>query len=347
MNPITKQERIAGAIYATAFGDAWGNLTEFSDHHTIIKSSPTFPQNAMITDDTQMSLYGIQTIQSILPLVDKLQAEPNNEDNRDAIRLAFARSFAIWLDDKDNFRAPGNACLKAMREFKAFDFGGAATTGLEGTQPNSKGCGANMRAMWLGLLPYNTETIANLAILQSETTHSHPLALSSAALTALAVKAVFDGEVTPSYEGGLTAWAVKTIKQFLSNGYGYGSWNPVFIEGLHMLLPVLVEGHRKLSNFANTSMNLDVCSFFGEGWIAEEALMNALAVADVYSEHATYGLQRLVYSSGDSDSIAAIGGAMLGTHTGNIFPPEWVNNLEPRYKTELADIIKFLEEVNG
>ena len=346
MLKITTNESIAGSIYATAFGDAWGNLTEFDNHSHIIQTKPNFPVHPMITDDTQMSLYAMQAIQNMLPLIDELEQNPNNEALQNKIRLVFARKFAIWLNDPDNHRAPGQTCLDAMNEFQANDRRGRALTGLEGTRPNSKGCGANMRVMWFGLLPYSTETIVNLSILQSETTHSHPLALSSSVMTALAVKAVAEGTVIPSHEGSLTEWTLKKTFELIANGFG--AWNPVFVQGLRDLIPVLEEGLSMIPHFAKTSMYVDMCEFFGEGWVAEQALMNALAATDIYAESPVYGLQRLVYTSGDSDSIAAIGGAMLGAYSGaQAFPDDWFGKLEPRYIKELNDITIFTKELNG
>ncbi|MNR48663.1 ADP-ribosylglycohydrolase [compost metagenome] len=60
------------------------------------------------------------------------------------------------------------------------------------------------------------------------------------------------------------------------------------------------------------------------------------------------GLERLVRSNGDSDSLAAIGGQFIGAFDGfKVFPEEWEAQLEPRYKEELQEVVDFLMRVNS
>ena len=43
MNTLTKDERIKGMIYGSAFGDAWGYVTEFSRIADILFERPGIP----------------------------------------------------------------------------------------------------------------------------------------------------------------------------------------------------------------------------------------------------------------------------------------------------------------
>lgn len=342
--PQDKNSQIVGALYSTAFGDAWGNPTEFASFHQNLAEAPEYPEHAEITDDTQMSLYAINVIlnnQKLVAEYDITTDENRRKEIRDELRLKFAQEFTIWLHDPDNNRAPGNTCLGSLQAFQSYR---NPKDGFEGTNYQSKGCGANMRAMWLGLLPYTEQTITDLAVIQSQTTHGHPLALSAAAVTALAVNGIFTGKVTPSKEGTLFHWVNKKVHE-LKN---YSAWDENYTQGLEDLEPVIFNGLIAYNTFKTTDYYTDVNSFFGEGWVAEEALVNAIAVTDLYSDNLVEGLRRLVWTQGDSDSIAAIGGAMLGTHLGPVsITAEWTEHLEPRYKKEIADTTARLVKLNG
>ena len=58
--------RVAGAVYGLAAGDSWGWLTEFSQHANIIDELPAYPALAKVTDDTQMSLYVMETVKNLV-----------------------------------------------------------------------------------------------------------------------------------------------------------------------------------------------------------------------------------------------------------------------------------------
>ena len=79
-------------------------------------------------------------------------------------------------------------------------------------------------------------------------------------------------------------------------------------------------------------------SFFGEGWVADETLYNAIIAVAAYSSRSIYkGIQRLVWTNGDSDSLAAVGGAFLGAFKGyEALQYDVKSNLENRYQVELS-----------
>jgi hypothetical protein len=74
---------------------------------------------------------------------------------------------------------------------------------------------------------------------------------------------------------------------------------------------------------------LDPCSFTGGGWIAEEALSAAVLCFLLYPEDPVKVIQRGACTSGDSDSIACIAGALAGAYKGlQGWPPDWVDRIE-------------------
>lgn len=347
---------IKGAIYGFAYGDAWGKDTEFKSYDQIISQLTPFPDPALVTDDTQMSLYALSAIMNeVTSNPAQLENLHLEEKKRNSIRVLFADSFVQFAEDPDNNRAPGTTCMNALNSYKQARNQHPAPedmTGMEGVVADSKGCGANMRSGWLGLLPLDEEDIINLAILQSETTHGHPLALSSSVLTALTLRAIITGEIVPR-QGHYYQWAVDKVtdleeKSSAFSDHSAGGWNPDYKLGLKMLADFLTSKADDVSVFSESAeLTDDICSFFGEGWVAEEAYLCALMGADYSPLDPIEGLERLVRSNGDSDSLAAIGGQFIGAFDGfEVFPENWTKLLEPRYSKELKEVTEFLVKNN-
>lgn len=347
---------LKGAVYGFAYGDAWGKDTEFKSYDQIIRTKTPFPNPALVTDDTQMSLYAIFAIMHEVSMnSEALTGLHYDEAKRNAARVLFADSFVEFAEDPDNNRAPGTTCMNALRsyqQFKRLSNDGEAMTGMEGVIADSKGCGANMRSGWLGLLPLEEDDIINLAILQSETTHGHPLALASSVLTALTLRAIISGEIVPR-QGHYYQWALDKVSDlesriFLFRNNSAGEWNLNYGKGLTMLAEFLQSKKDQVSQFIESELTDDICSFFGEGWVAEEAYLCALMGADYSPLDPVEGVERLVRSNGDSDSLAAIGGQFIGAFDGfAVFPEEWENKLEPRYIEEIKEVVDFLVRVNS
>lgn len=347
---------IKGAVYGFAYGDAWGKDTEFRSYENIMRTGAPFPDLAMVTDDTQMSLYAIFAIMHEAAMnKEALIGLHLDKKKRNAVRVLFADSFVEFADDPDNYRSPGTTCMNALRsyqQFKRLSNDINELTGMEGVVADSKGCGANMRSGWLGLLPLEEEDIINLAIIQSETTHGHPLALASSVLTALTLRAVISGEIVPR-QGHYYDWAVNKISDLedrilLFRDNSAGEWNPDYLKGLTMLAEFMESKKDQVSLFIDSEVTEDICSYFGEGWVAEEAYLCALMGADYSPLDPVEGIERLVRSNGDSDSLAAIGGQFIGAFDGfKVFPEDWEGKLEPRYSEELREVVDFLVRVNS
>jgi ADP-ribosylglycohydrolase len=86
----------------------------------------------------------------------------------------------------------------------------------------------------------------------------------------------------------------------------------------------------------------DPCKVAGEGWVAEEALMVALHTLLCFPDDPTNALRRAAFTSGDSDSIASITGALAGAAYGRkAFPASWIPNLE--YRREMDSLTARLD----
>jgi ADP-ribosylglycohydrolase len=333
--------KIRNAIFGMAYGDAWGKNTEFDDFSRIVRDQPSFPLPlARITDDTQMSLYAMKAILKGYDSILVLNEDPTNRETKRHVRLLFAREFLNWEIDPRNNRAPGMTCMGALQELRQR----GPKTGLEGTRPDSKGCGANMRNPWFGLLPLEEDTIEELSLLQSEVTHSHPLALSSAVLTALCLHAIYTGEVVLSNKMALYAYAVKKTRILIHKNEKRIDVRPAYAKGLELLEEFLVSRKNHVLALQDVISTTDVCRVLdAQGWVAEEALLLAITITDLHANEPEEGLRRGVYTNGDSDSIAAITGAFIGaSNENNIFSKVWYDALEKDYREELEITFKSL-----
>ncbi|MFH8832248.1 ADP-ribosylglycohydrolase family protein [Streptomyces lincolnensis] len=73
----------------------------------------------------------------------------------------------------------------------------------------------------------------------------------------------------------------------------------------------------------------DPCELTGAGWIAEEALATSLYCFLLAPDEPLTVVRRGAWSSGDSDSIAALAGAFAGAwQGGRAWPADWVRAIE-------------------
>lgn len=343
---VNTYDKIAGSVYGLAFGDAWGYITEFHSHADNIKRKPEPPELLVISDDTQMSIYNMLALQKLQYTgwltPNKLEQLPTNVIIQNHFRSTFADEYVNFYYDKDNTRAPGRTVMqaltlyiKATRILETFE-----TTGQEGGDNQSKGCGANMRSPWLGLLPYSREQIALLSILQAQATHGHPTAWVAAAVTALIVHGLFNNLTTPHSLFSYALTCVEEIVNIQSN------LTQNISLGVTETREGLLKSAKNLPRYLNQPDDVDLNLYFGEGWIAEEALFNGIAAIESYPTDYRKAIQSLVYTNGDSDSIAAIGGSFWGAYNGfKSLTIPIVEKLEPRYKAELSHTVEWLNQL--
>lgn len=349
---LSRTDKIAGSVFGLAYGDAYGARTEFMQHSNIIESGEglSFPRDAYITDDTQMSLAGVTALNdALIETVASGGITAMSQTDEAEVALPFAAAYVDWLNDPQNlpFRAPGNTCLKALQTFEV----SAWETGLEGIIYQSKGCGANMRAPWLGLMYAGSSSdgllpIANLAAAQAAVTHGHPTGVAAAVGTALVTASIMAG-TRPARFGWFNI-AEQLCNDFVSEvtsrfpGSLSGLSEPVrlAVQGMPDILRSIEKSRNNFYNFIVSDEDTDLCSFFGEGWVAEEAFMCALGAVSRYAGDPVLGLQRLARTNGDSDSIGAIGGAYLGAVNGyQGWPAVWRDMLEAAYVPQLDSAV--------
>ncbi|AWN04386.1 hypothetical protein PBI_GRAYSON_42 [Rhodococcus phage Grayson] len=280
-----------GCLKGIAFGDAWGNHNEFlSVEEIALWGNPHPPEEFIITDDTQMTLY----------LADALEYSAPFEDRVFKIR----KNFVKWLNDPDNNRNPGDTCLDAIASLELHEV----------VDNNSKGNGSLMRVFPCA---YSKERQQfRLAKAQSELTHKHSTATMCCLLaTYLLMRAEADALHAPD--------ALNIAFNISADPH-----SPYYNKDISraLSLAIFYRDDPELREY------YDECSFIGEGWVAEEAL----ALALYFLGSGGGGLDRLgkaATCAGDSDTVAAITGGFIGAFYGDVWPEDWIDRLEPRYKT--------------
>jgi ADP-ribosylglycohydrolase len=332
--------RASGSLFGLAYGDALGRPTEFLGFAEITRRyGPRGPSRldgdpALVTDDTQM------TLAVAWALHDATAVKP--DDTPDPMRLTpqlleplLRQRFAAWVRDTDDGRAPGMTCLRACT---------ALAEGVPWQRASvveAKGCGANMRVTPVGLVPgIDNDTLAGVAQLQAALTHGHPTALVAAELTAYCVKLlVRDGVALVDLPGLLRERCRDQRRRYRSDWLGE-LWRradapdgPDFIARGWDECQAAIDRVDAVLLLADR--DADPCLGTGAGWVAEEALATALHCALLFPDDPVSALGRAAGTSGDSDSIACLTGALVGAARGLAgWPDRWARQIE--YADQLA-----------
>ncbi|MBR6707007.1 MAG: ADP-ribosylglycohydrolase family protein [Clostridia bacterium] len=330
--------RIRGSLIGGAVGDALGYPVEFMPWKGITREyGPEGIQsycinrmtgNAVITDDTQMTLF---TANGILigethgrlkgiqgPIADYVHIayrewQLTQEHGADVMNM----DHRCWLFEIPTLhvpRAPGLTCLSALRSGKM----GSTEKPLN----NSKGCGGVMRVAPLGL-HYRPETEDDRRFLDKDgaeiaaITHGHPLGWLPAAVMTHMIGVGVYGDGRKSIRAAADeAW--ETVRNIY--GGGVSDYN------LDAMEKLIVKAE-KLS--AAEGNDVDQIRSIGEGWTGDEALAIALYCCLRYPDDFTRAITAAVNHSGDSDSTGAVAGNILGAFIGEeAIGEKWKADLE-------------------
>ena len=311
---LTWAERVRGSLLGGAVGDALGAGIEFDDlariraqhgPHGVTGMTRAYGVLGAITDDTQMTLFtaeGLLRGQRGDAPVELWRAYSRwlSTQGFDPGRDAGERSGLVREPVLQAVRAPGNACLSGLRQ---------PTMGTRShpANPDSKGCGTVMRSAPFGWLGGPADQAWELAIDGAVLTHGHPTGRFAAAAMAVLVHSLVNGAPLET--------AVEDVCGRL-DAAGSGA-----AETLRALQGALD---------AEGPLTPEAVERVGAGWIAEEAL--AMAVyCGLQAPDAPSALLAAVNHSGDSDSVGAICGNLVGAaHGVDALPTEWLTALEDR-----------------
>lgn len=193
-----------------------------------------------------------------------------------------------------------------------------------------------MRVAPVGVIPgLDREQRSGAAQLQSALTHGHPTALAASDLTAHAVWLLTQGTGPAELLDLLREYARQSRSVYRADwlgdlaGHAHDPDRASFTaRGWDECLAVL---DRVEDALAAADPETDPCLAVGEDWIAEEAFAVGLYCFLLLHDDAPAVARRAAYSSGDSDSIAALAGAFAGAYHGvGAWPQEWVRDIEYR-----------------
>jgi ADP-ribosylglycohydrolase len=305
-------------IRGCAYGDAWGHKNEFLSYQELVADhpkGPDLPEKLVITDDTQMTLYLARALDGA---------------DADQVRSRIPTEFTAWLVDPENWRAPGGTCLGACKKLHS---------GLpwhEATVTDSDGCGAVMRVSPTAFL--HPDRWVQAAAYQAAVTHGSFTGITAAVITAHVIRNL----ETP---GTATEFAYHMASEgyepFLPAAAEWITDHPL-AESQDHLMELLAQGFQTCAKVIEPALGAvkkfqanpwaeDPCLYGGEGWRSPDCLATALLSVDTFPDDPVSALRRATVTNGDSDSIAAVAGAILGAVHDDPWPAEWEFRLEPAY----------------
>ncbi|MBO4359370.1 MAG: ADP-ribosylglycohydrolase family protein [Eubacteriaceae bacterium] len=324
-----RRSRIAGCILGGAVGDALGFDVEFSREERIfsrygIQGIRTLEQAgdpALISDDTQMSLFNANALIADIPAWEGYRLWLATQEGPRGIEEA--KHPGCWIYDVSELhdtRAPGNTCLGSLR--------GGVPGRIDYPLNNSKGCGTVMRAapcalaygLDLGDTGKAAGEVFDAACADGALTHSHPLGYLSSGAMALVIWYIL--RVREDRDADLADRVREAMAFFRGDDHG---------------LKALIEKALRLAKDEDIT-DLEGIHELGEGWTAEEALAIALFCAVRHQDDFGKAIRAAVNHSGDSDSTGAVCGNILGAWLGE----EAVKDAFDTDLLELRDVIEII-----
>ena len=293
-----RKEQFTGALLGLAVGDALGYPTEFIDREQILrKYGPDGLTDFAACGGHPPGTYTDDTQMSLAVAEGLLAAET---DDIDDLMSRISRQFVIWMDSPDNNRAPGNTCMAGCRNLQR------GVPWREAGVVHSKGCGSAMRVSAVGLLYHDDlDQLVEIARATALPTHGHPAAREGAAAAALMVAQAVRG-----------AGPAEMYDEIRSRCFGR---SPDFDACLSLVPDMLEVAPAE----ALASGGL------GEAWIAEEAVASALYCVWRHPDDFRAAVLEAINTDGDSDSIGAIAGSIMGARLGiAAIPGSWVEGVE-------------------
>lgn len=310
--PITLMERYSGCLIGGAAGDALGYPIEFMDRDSIRgrygqDGIAELPEGAavQISDDTQM------TVLTAVGIIDASKApDAAPEAYVDSVyrlyrRWAELQGFELkeaggvadsevlgnrWMTER---RAPGGTCIGQLTS-------SASPGTIDRPANDSKGCGAVMRTAPVPLLmrsvPISKVIRTSAGIAAS--THGHPLGWMTAAL----VSTMIWHELRGDSVGEAVSWSLEEIRTAFPDSNAWPELNAV-VQNAVMLAD-------------SVTPDAEAMARLGEGWVAEETAAMAVFACIRHENDFGAAIRAAVNITGDSDSVGAVAGNILGARLG-------------------------------
>ena len=327
MLPETYRDKVRGALIGAAMGDAlgmpvetwtrddirgeFGRVTGYMDSRS--KWARNLKQGQW-TDDTKLTLAIVKGFSAAIS---------RGELDLDSIRKAILDEHLIAIAEHAD-RGFGKSTRVALKDRAE------GRDPFDGRHPKRPGNGCAMKSAPLGLafalrnilavaLPFFPE---ELAIEISMLTHNDPRSITAGAVQAYAAEEMFYGHLLrdPEREGEITGYAQR-VEEMLAAQYGILAETP-------MISSILPRVYQLVARGASDEL---IADSLGVGGAAFESFPTALAFAMKYEDDFRSGVLAGVNAGGDTDTIAALTGALLGARLGfSKLPAEWLEGLEAK-----------------
>lgn len=316
------ESQYQGTVLGLAVGDALGYPAEFMSRQQIQKMFGTdgitdfvkLPESEFDSEVFSNSLelsghppgtFTDDTQMSIAVAEALLESQSHDVDT---VMSAVARRFVEWSRSEDNDRAPGDTCMQGCANLaKGTHWSGAGVS-------DSKGCGSAMRVSPIGLFYEDLDKVREIARASSLLTHGHDAAVAGAEAAAMMVALALRGLAPAGIFDEVAKTCGPSSQEFAQ------VWQKV-PEVLH--LPpeqVLVD------------------QVLGESWVADEAVASAMYCFWKHPDDFCAAVLMAINTDGDSDSIGAITGSIVGARLGlEAIPTAWCRQVEAsKYLHELG-----------
>lgn len=220
-------------------------------------------------------------------------------DNLDQAAENIAADFIGWANSPENNRAPGTSCMAGCKNLEK---------GVRWREAgvNSGGCGTAMRSMAYGIFFHgDPEKAADWAASHARMTHRDRIAYAAAAAVAAGVALLINSSSRP-HDG-------------FASGVMFG------------MAARYDEQTASLIHEASCSPNADPYDILDKwrGWAGHEAVAASLWCFLQHPDDFVNAVLLAVNSPGDSDSLGAITGALVGARVGlSGIPKRWVEQVE-------------------
>lgn len=295
---MPEREQFVGCLLGVAVGDALGFPVEgLSLERIREKFGPNGVQD-FVTVGLRGAPLGTYSDDTQLTLAVARALLAAGRQPLEQLMEALCREYLAWYRSPEMARGPGWATLDALGRLAH------GRSWMETGVRDSKGCGAAMRVAPIGLYYYREpETLCRIAELSALVTHKHPTGVAAAVANAYAVARALE-RVPPRelYEDVLRL-ASLTNQELLAS--------LAEVNELDGVAPPLA--------FAR----------LGETGSAEEVFASAMFCFLRSPDDFRATVLAAANSSGDSDSIAAMAGALSGAHNGvAAIPEKWRREVE-------------------
>lgn len=319
-----RSDRARAALYGLAIGDALGMPTQLLSPEEVVRQfgnlsgfEPAAPDHPIaagmpagaVTDDTEQALLLARAI-----IAGAGHVDPE----------AFARALVAWEDD---MRARGSLDLLGPSTKAAVD---AVVAGTPVSEAGSRGAtnGAAMRVAPIGIVadPDDLPLLVNLVVEASAVTHNTGIAIAGASAVAAAVSAGIGGAaLKAAIDSGIAAARLGEARGHWVAGASVARRIELAISLADPSRPQ--ESLRRIRELVGTSL------------ATQESVPTAFGILSVFPDDPWAACLAAAAQGGDSDTIAAMVGAIAGACTGMAgFPPDAVAVIRSVNRLDLDDV---------